>query len=77
MPEGVIPWHEVLADPAALAERVAAWLLDLARAKNGTFAICLSGGSTPKALYARLAQAPYRDAFRSAYLRGYDRNFNR
>ena len=54
---------ETLADPAALADRVAAWLLELARAKDGVFALCLSGGSTPKALYQRLAQAPYRDAF--------------
>jgi 6-phosphogluconolactonase len=54
---------EVLADPAALAERVAAWMLELALAKAGTFAICLSGGSTPKALYERLAQAAYRHAF--------------
>lgn len=54
---------EVLADPAALADRVAAWLLELALAKAGPFSLCLSGGSTPGALYARLAQAPYRDAF--------------
>jgi 6-phosphogluconolactonase len=54
---------QVLADPAALAEHVAAWLLQLAQAKGGPFALCLSGGSTPKALYTRLAQAPYRDAF--------------
>ncbi len=54
---------EVLVDPNALAERVAAWMLELALAKAGTFAICLSGGSTPEILYQRLAQAPYRDAF--------------
>jgi 6-phosphogluconolactonase len=50
-------------DPAAVAERVATWLLELALATEGTFSLCLSGGSTPKALYARLAQAPYRDLF--------------
>ncbi|MDP9103019.1 MAG: 6-phosphogluconolactonase [Pseudomonadota bacterium] len=54
---------EVLPDPAALAERVAAWLLELARAKGGAFSLCLSGGSTPKALYERLAAPPYRDTF--------------
>jgi 6-phosphogluconolactonase len=54
---------EVLPDPAAVAERVAAWLLELARAKDGAFSLCLSGGSTPKALYQRLAVPPYRDAF--------------
>jgi 6-phosphogluconolactonase len=54
---------ETLADPAALAERVAAWLLDLALAKQGDFSLCLSGGSTPTLLYRRLAQAPYLGAF--------------
>jgi 6-phosphogluconolactonase len=55
--------REVLADPQALARRVADWLLELATAKDGSFAICLSGGSTPKRLYHLLAQAPYRDRF--------------
>jgi 6-phosphogluconolactonase len=54
---------EVLADAEALARRVAAWLLELARAQQGTFAVCLSGGSTPRGLYQRLADAPCRDAF--------------
>jgi 6-phosphogluconolactonase len=54
---------DVSADPAALADRVASWLLELALAKAGRFTLCLSGGSTPKALYQRLAEAPYRDAF--------------
>ena len=57
------PIVEVLADPAALAKRVADWLLDLALAKDGAFSLCLSGGSTPKTLYGLLADAPYRDAF--------------
>jgi 6-phosphogluconolactonase len=57
------PILEVLADHQALADRVAAWLLDLALAEPGAFSLCLSGGSTPKALYERLAEAPYRDAF--------------
>ena len=54
---------EVLADPAALAERVADLLSVLATAKGGTFAVALSGGSTPRTLYQRLAEAPYRDTF--------------
>jgi 6-phosphogluconolactonase len=54
---------EVLADPDALAKRVADWLMDLALAKDGPFALCLSGGSTPKTLYALLAQPPYLDGF--------------
>jgi 6-phosphogluconolactonase len=39
----------------ALAQDVAEWLCALAQASNGTFAICLSGGSTPQRLYEVLA----------------------
>ncbi len=53
----------VLADPPALARRVADWLLGLAQAKDGRFAISLSGGSTPRRLYRILAEPPYREAF--------------
>jgi 6-phosphogluconolactonase len=53
---------EILADPEALAQRVAAWLVDLARAKEGTFAIALSGGKTPKRLYEVLATSPHLEA---------------
>ena len=55
--------REVFADPAALAGHAARWLTERALAKAGTFNLCLSGGSTPKALYAELARAPLRDAF--------------
>lgn len=54
---------EIFTDAAALSRWVATWLLDLALAKEGTFAVCLSGGSTPQGLYERLADAPCRDAF--------------
>jgi len=54
---------EVLPDPAALAERVAAWLFETATAKEGTFSVALSGGATPRTLYQRLAEPPYRDTF--------------
>ncbi len=54
---------EILADPLALARRVADWLLELATTKSDAVAIALSGGSTPRLLYERLAGAPYRDAF--------------
>ena len=54
---------EIFTDAGALSRWVAAWLLDLALAKEGTFAVCLSGGSTPQGLYERLADAPCRDAF--------------
>jgi len=54
---------EILANPQALAHRVADWLLELANAKDGVFAVALSGGSTPRTLYRLLAEPPYRDAF--------------
>jgi 6-phosphogluconolactonase len=39
----------------ALARNVGEWLCALARASDRTFAICLSGGSTPRRLYECLA----------------------
>jgi 6-phosphogluconolactonase len=53
---------ESLADADALAVRVADWLLAAATASKGRFAVALSGGTTPKRLYERLAAPPYRDA---------------
>jgi 6-phosphogluconolactonase len=54
---------EILADPTALAHRAASWLLELAAAKEGVFAVALSGGSTPRRLYEGLSEPPCRDAF--------------
>jgi 6-phosphogluconolactonase len=54
---------EVLADPEALARRAAAWLLAAAQAKRDTFAVALSGGSTPRRLYELLAAPPSLDSF--------------
>jgi 6-phosphogluconolactonase len=54
---------EIFADPDALARRVADWLFEMAIAKDGVFAVALSGGSTPRLLYEHLAEPPYRDAF--------------
>ena len=54
---------EILADLEVLSRRVAAWMLELAAAKEGRFAVCLSGGSTPQRLYELLAQTPYRGRF--------------
>jgi 6-phosphogluconolactonase len=51
------------ANAEALAQHVAAWLTDLAKASTGRFAIALSGGSTPKRLYEILAQEPYKSQF--------------
>jgi 6-phosphogluconolactonase len=53
---------EVAKDPEALAHRGAGWITDLAAASRDRFAICLSGGSTPRRLYQLLAESPYRDA---------------
>ena len=52
---------DISADPAALAQRVAQWIVDLACASQGRFAIALSGGSTPKRFYQLLAASPLRD----------------
>jgi 6-phosphogluconolactonase len=54
---------EILADPASLARRVAEWMLAAATAKDGVFAIALSGGATPRLLYEHLADPCYRDLF--------------
>ena len=53
---------EVAKDPETLAHRVAQWITDLAASSRGRFAICLSGGSTPRRLYQLLAESPYGDA---------------
>lgn len=53
-------WHSVT-DAAALAAEAAAQIVTLARsaiAATGRFHVALSGGSTPRALYARLVAEP-------------------
>jgi 6-phosphogluconolactonase len=50
---------EVLADPPALARHVAEWMTAAALAAKGTFRVSLSGGSTPKALFALLASGDF------------------
>jgi len=56
----------VCADAEALAERAAAWLVQTVSATaterpDGPVRLALSGGSTPRALYRRLAAEPHRD----------------
>jgi 6-phosphogluconolactonase len=54
-----------LADAEAVAEAAAQRLLAIARAAvaaRGRFAVALSGGATPRALFRRLAAEPYRSA---------------
>lgn len=53
---------EAVKDLEELAHRAARWITDLAASSRGRFAICLSGGSTPRRLYQLLADAPYREA---------------
>jgi 6-phosphogluconolactonase len=61
MPQG-LSRIEIAADPEALAHSAARWIVDLANASRGRFAIALSGGSTPRRLYQLLADSPYREA---------------
>ncbi len=51
---------KVFPDPEALAAAAAGAFADAAGASTGAFRVALSGGSTPRALYARLAQEPFR-----------------
>jgi 6-phosphogluconolactonase len=54
---------EILANPDALARRVADWLFAKATETKGIFAICLSGGTTPRRLYECMAAPCYREKF--------------
>jgi 6-phosphogluconolactonase len=54
---------EILPDPPALARHVAAWMAAAACEANGPFRVSLSGGSTPKALYALLASPEFVERF--------------
>jgi 6-phosphogluconolactonase len=54
---------EILADKEALSRGVADWLFETATAKDGVFAVSLSGGSAPRPVYEHLAAPPYRDIF--------------
>src|SRR5260370_20044795 len=53
----------ILADPPALARRVAEWMTTTALAAQGPCRLSLSGGSTPKALYSLLASDEFRGRF--------------
>ena len=53
---------DVHPDPDAVAEAAASWLLARAE-KRDRFVVSLSGGSTPKRLYERLASPACRDRF--------------
>jgi len=51
-------WH-IFETADAVAKHVAEWLCALACTRDGEFAICLSGGSTPRRLYQHLARPPF------------------
>ncbi len=51
----------VVPDAQSLARAAADWLLSAMRARDGTAAVCLAGGATPRPLYALLAEPLYRD----------------
>lgn len=57
---GPVTTFETAAD---VAEEVAGWLLRQALGTRDHFRLSLSGGSTPKALYQRLAKPPFDTAF--------------
>jgi 6-phosphogluconolactonase len=50
-------------DAETLAHHVAEWLCDLARASDRTFAVSLSGGSTPRPVYELLATSEIASRF--------------
>lgn len=50
---------ETFSDPPALACHVAEWMTSAALAAKGAFRVSLSGGSTPKALFALLASEEF------------------
>lgn len=54
---------EILADPEALARRVADWLLAISTARASVFTLALSGGGTPRRLYEVLSGPPYHGVF--------------
>ena len=61
--DGMIGRIEILPDPSALARRVAEWMTSAALAAKDSFRVSLSGGSTPKRLYERLASDDFRSRF--------------
>jgi 6-phosphogluconolactonase len=54
---------EVSPDALALARRVAEWMTAAALSAPGPFRVSLSGGTTPKVLYALLASDEFRERF--------------
>jgi 6-phosphogluconolactonase len=55
MMDAVLAGNHTFENAETLAQDVAEWLCDLAQASGRAFAVCLSGGSTPRRLYELLA----------------------
>jgi 6-phosphogluconolactonase len=60
---GAVGRVEIFPDPLALAHHAAEWMTQAALAARGPFRVSLSGGSTPKALYALLASDEFKARF--------------
>jgi 6-phosphogluconolactonase len=59
----VVTGNRTFANAETLARDVAEWLCGLAQASDRAFAVCLSGGSTPRRLYELLADPPIASRF--------------
>jgi 6-phosphogluconolactonase len=55
--------NRIFESAETLARDVAEWLCGLAQESDRVFAVCLSGGSTPRHLYERLAGPPFASRF--------------
>lgn len=55
--------RRVFEDAETLARAIAAWMCELALVRPGAFAVCLSGGTTPRRLYEVLADPPIASRF--------------
>src|SRR5436309_1608126 len=51
----------VVSDAAELAETALARLVEQMTKSEGESAVCLTGGTTPKHMYAMMAQSPWRE----------------
>lgn len=63
MMDAALAENHTFENAEALARGVAEWLCDLAQANDRAFAVCLSGGSTPRRLYELLATTEFASRF--------------
>jgi 6-phosphogluconolactonase len=61
--ETVTSENRIFENAGTLSRDIAEWLCGLALASDRIFAVCLSGGSTPRRLYERLADPPFTSRF--------------